>query len=182
MGKNTFWKILGIGGMITNTIILAVIAYKTFGTTPPPPMLQHPPSEHPVGKDIDNGIRPEHKIIRALEFNKEQAKEYRSLIQEDRKTVRTLLEKEHQFRRNLFNSDNKEKVTTLLDSIATNRKNIERQRLDHFQKLESLCNDDQKAKFKQLQPKFLRWMRPNKGAHRPHRNMNNAPMHPPHRP
>lgn len=180
MEKNTFWKVMGIGGMITNTIILAVIAYKTFGTTPPPPMLHHPPNEHPMGKELDKGIRPEQRIIRALGFDKEQASEYRSLIQDDRKTVRALLEKEHQFRKSLFTSEHEENIHILLDSIAVNRKNIERQRLEHFQKVESICNKEQKERFKRLKPQILKWMKPKKRPHRPHPNAHNRPMHPPH--
>ncbi|MDX2173976.1 MAG: hypothetical protein SFY56_12710 [Bacteroidota bacterium] len=109
-----------------------------------------PPRHHQLG---DEG--PKQIIIDRLHFDNKQEKEYSLIVEEHRAKSREL----NGLSRSLHNSlysllsekiFNKEKADSLINQIAINQKAIDNLNLDHFQKIKSICKDNQTGFFNEL--------------------------------
>lgn len=110
----------------------------------------HEMHKMPSGKNDHNG--PGEMLIRELQFNPDQVDEFIKLRDEHRKSIRELQVKGHQLRDQFFDqlkmeNVNSKNVNQIADSIAANQRSIEITTFHHFQKVRTICSEEQKKIF-----------------------------------
>ncbi len=99
--------------------------------------------------------RPKDKIVRQLNFDQEQAAAYDLLIKEHRKAIKRKEKTISTSKEALYRLLSSEQSDTtqreqLLNTIANNKKDIERIHFNHFLKIKAICKSDQLLAYKGL--------------------------------
>ena len=106
--------------------------------------------------NLRNGMHknegPREYIIKKLDFNKEQVKEYDSLIEWHRNSISNAEQQLFTLKSLLYSSlDNKnESIDSIINAINSIHNDIEKINVQHFKEIEKLCTSEQKDKFKSL--------------------------------
>lgn len=109
-----------------------------------------PPMNHGPG-----GEGPKQIIIDRLHFDTKQEEEYNLIVEEHRAKSRELNDLSRSLHNGLYfllseKTINKEKADSLINQISLNQKAIDNLNLDHFQKIKSICKDNQMGFFNEL--------------------------------
>lgn len=103
-----------------------------------------------------NGMRknegPREYIIEKLDFNKEQVKQYDSLIKWHRSSIHNAEEQLFSLKSLLYSSldNNNESIDSIINAINSIHNDIEKINVQHFKEIEKICTTEQKDKFKSL--------------------------------
>jgi len=93
---------------------------------------------------------PRDEIIAKLGFSEKQITQYDLYIQEHRKSIRSLEKRLSAKKKVLFQDVNQPFSERIADEISSIEKDILRVHYNHIKEIESLCKDNQKAKFETL--------------------------------
>ena len=109
------------------------------------------------------GGRPSDIIIHELNFSTEQVKQFEALREEHHKAIEKLMDDGHTLRDNFFellksDSVDQNLVTEKGSAIAANQQGIELATFNHFQKVRSICNAEQKKHFDEIINEVLKHM------------------------
>lgn len=103
------------------------------------------------GKDHDRGDHHPPKVEkylgRRLNLNDEQIKVFKKSRREHFKNTAVLMEDIAKIRSQLAGKIEEEASDSLLNLIASNYRKLEKLNHEHFRRLRSVCNDEQKIKF-----------------------------------
>ncbi len=150
MQVQRFWKIMGIGGLIINILLIAALLFQS--------PFNRPPFPHASGG-------PKSYIIDYLKLTEDQILKYEIMVDNDRHFVFQSEKGLRNFRRKLY-SENLDslQINACLDSMAYLTRGIEKQRIFHIQEIKSLCEtEEQKELFKQLAKELPELFSPRKG-------------------
>lgn len=114
---------------------------------------------------------PKSYIIKELDFNEQQVREYDELVYEHRRMMRKTNDEIRALKKKLYlrlslPETNRTDVDGLTSMIAEKAAYLEEQTFEHFQKVRALCNDRQKEKFDTIIDRVIDMMS-NAGPHRP---------------
>lgn len=144
-----FWKVLAIGGLLINGFILIFWILK------------------PKPNELEPAIRPKNRIIQLLDFQPQQLIEYEKLIKEDQITVHQIHRKRAFFHKRSFEASLKKDQLNALDSMLYYSKELEIQRMEHFENIYNLCNQAQKKVFDSHKSELYRMFAPTKPRYQP---------------
>ena len=118
----------------------------------------------PEGMPPDRG--PKEFLIKELNFDDKQKKDYEKLVEEHQTAMRRIrekLRKEKDEFWDIFSKTGNDTVAAekIASEIGADQKEIELVTYRHFQKVRELCNDDQKKKFDEVIKEALKMMGPN---------------------
>lgn len=108
--------------------------------------------------------QPREIIIRELDFNAAQIKQYDWLIHQHRKQMRTANHQLMRVKNTLYNTLKVENTTLKVDSLFVDLEKvhlkIEKINYHHFQQIKAICYPNQLDKFKRLTSKIARLFAP----------------------
>lgn len=124
---------------------------------------------------------PKSYIIKELDFNEQQIREYEELVSEHRRMMRDTREEIRALKKRLYSSlagsePGSSEVNELTRMIADKVAYMEEQTFEHFRKVKALCSDRQKQKFDKIIDRVIDMMSEG-GPHPPP-----PPPPPPHHP
>jgi len=114
-------------------------------------LLRKPPMHH----GMKNGEGPKQIIIERLHFDNQQQKQYDVIVEDHRAKSRELNDLSRDLHNKLYallseKEIEKGKSDSLINEIALNQKAIDNLNLDHFQKIKSICKNNQMQYFNEL--------------------------------
>lgn len=108
---------------------------------------------------------PARFIISALKFDEKQEAAFNDLKKEHQGQMRMMedsMRTQRELLPDLIITGNKVKADSIANNIGKFQKQIEMYTFDHFVKVNALCNDEQKKKFKNIIGDILKMMAPHK--------------------
>jgi len=160
----TFWKIVGIGGIVVNTIVITLLLSR--------------PSHPPMHKD---DIRVREKIADLLKFTPLQLEKYDNLIMKDKKQLRDLQKRRRLFFKNAMLENDLNKRKEAIDSLASIAFKLEHGRIQHFYNIQAICTPKQKVLFDDNKDEIYLWFQPMRRPMKKPGELKERPKHgPPH--
>lgn len=160
----TFWKIVGIGGIVVNAVVITLLLSRS----------SHPP--------IHKGdIRIREKITELLQFTPSQIEKYDGLILRDKNQLRQLQKKRRLFFKTAMLENDLKKREESIDSLASIAYKLEYGRIQHFYNIQAICNSEQKALFEDKKDEIYSWFQPMPRPMKKSGGLKERPKHgPPH--
>ena len=139
MNKTKLLSIAVIGLLILNFGTLAFLFFKPDGRPP----------------HIPPGEGPKQLIIERLGFDEAQQKQYSLIVDEHRNKMHELNRASREMHNQLYSQlkdqvINKTKADSIIRKIAENQTELDNLNFDHFQKIKTICKNDQLDKFNAL--------------------------------
>lgn len=178
--KLLFWAVIILA--LLNIILLGTFWFHNFMRPEHPPMPF--PNEHGNFSENHNPekFHAEDFIVRELQFNEEQTKQFRTMMDDQSKKTSELQGKIHEIRKLILDelfidNTNKDKIQKLNEEIGKLNTEIEALHSDHFLQMKTLCKPDQLIKFKSIMNDVMINKRPH--GHESHRSdTHNIPCEP----
>lgn len=149
MNKLKFYKLIILGLIIINALLISMF-------------LLRKPGKRPTPRKI---------IIERLQFSESQIESYDELIRVHKSNVGKTHKEIGKLKNALYKQLN-EKIqnATILDSLKDElslaQRNMENVHYDHFLDIKKLCKTDQKAKYKELSKDIAKLFSPKRGKHK----------------
>lgn len=163
-------KILTVAVVLLLIINIGILAFLWIDRVPkspeklPPVDRLHAPDGRPLVRPPGNP-GPKEFLMRELNFNEQQRKEYEKLVDEHKNDMKNIRDKIRNNKEKLWDlflkhdvdSNDAEAIAT---EIGAGQKETEMVTFRHFQKVKDLCNDEQKEKFDKVIGDALKMMGP----------------------
>ena len=104
--------------------------------------------------------RPEDILRKELQLTDEQMNAYREMIREHRVLAEPIEKEIHDLKKQLFDFDIDSSKQQIAERIGKQQIELEMSLYDHFKKVRTLCNEEQKNKFDEVLLKALAAGRP----------------------
>jgi periplasmic protein CpxP/Spy len=111
------------------------------------------PLDRPNGRPPFERIKPQNEIIEGLHFDSDQVRQYEILIEEHQVSIRTLNDSIRNVKSMLYlmlNAENISDKDSLIETLGSLQKGIERIHYEHFAEVKKLCRADQLSDFEEL--------------------------------
>lgn len=160
----TFWKIIGIGGIAVNAVVITLLLSR--------------PNLAPMHK---GDIKIREKMADLLEFTPSQLEKYDNLIMKDKKQLRDLQKRRRLFFKTAMLENDLKKRHAAIDSLASIAHKLEYGRIQHFYNIQAICNSEQKELFDDKKDEIFSWFQPISRPNKKSEGLKERPKHgPPH--
>lgn len=160
----TFWKTLGIGGLIINAVVITMLLTR--------------PSHPPMHK---GDLKIREKISEILKFNSTQKDEYDKLIINDRGYLKEIRQKRKVFFESAMLEEDSLKREIWLDSLSAVIYKMEKGRIQHIYNIKNICDPTQKKLFENNKEYIYRLFQSRTGRINRPDKLKERPLHgPPH--
>jgi periplasmic protein CpxP/Spy len=156
MNKIKYLMAIGVGLCLLNIGLMAFIFFRQPPT--PGPDMHGPPGIRPED-------RPRHLIIKRLDFDEAQVRQYDTLIEAHRAAVRKLEDSIRTTKNQLYatlNQDGTAAKDPLVATLGSLQRQMELIHYSHFEDIKKLCRPDQLQRFKELTADLSAYFRPDK--------------------
>lgn len=156
MNKIKFLMVIVVGLCLVNIGLMAFIFFRQ------PPM---PGDEMHGPPGIQSEDRPRHLIIKRLDFDEAQVRQYDTLIEAHRAAVRNLEDSIRTAKNQLYATLNENGAiakNSLVAKLASLQQQMELVHYSHFEDIKKLCRPDQVQRFKELTADLSAYFRPGK--------------------
>lgn len=157
MNKIKFLMVVVVGLCLVNIGLMAFIFFRQ-PPGPPGPDMHGPPGMHPED-------RPRHLIIQKLAFNEAQVRQYDTLIEAHRASVRKLEDSIRNTKNELYatlNGNGSAAKDSLVVKLGLLQQQMEQIHYSHFEDIKKICTPQQLQQFKELTAELAAYFRPGK--------------------